>query len=453
MKSHINYTESLRSMAVKQWLVVLSWSFACLTAAPAAAQEAEAIPAELTLAEALRIAEVANPVFRAFRNLAEIARADAVEAGSRPNPSIGVEGENYGVFSGNRPSFWNEQGLIVRFEQEIETAGRRGHRVRAAAAGVDVARSEIADALRRLQLDVSRTYFELALAQADRTVAAAALDELEQVIALTQARFEAGEVAGTELRRLEVERLHFVDQVYIADLAINNARVALLGLLGAADLQQPVEAADPLIPPPLVAAGGRVIAMAEGVAVPAESLRAEAIAGRPDIRAARRNRERANTEIERQRALRVPNVTAAWGYRRDFGAHAMDFEVSMPVPFFGSLNPGGVQRAEAERRRAAALEEAAVIAVDVELQQAVNAVDISAERARYVEQDYVRNAREARDLVQASYELGETALIDFLDAQREFRVTQQVRNQALYQLRISLVELAAAVGISPAGGP
>ena len=55
--------------------------------------------------------------------------------------------------------------------------------------------------------------------------------------------------------------------------------------------------------------------------------------------------------------------------------------------------------------------------------------------------------------MQASYELGETALIDFLDAQREFRATQRVRNQALYDLRISLIELAAAIGVPYTGQP
>ena len=110
-------------------------------------------------------------------------------------------------------------------------------------------------------------------------------------------------------------------------------------------------------------------------------------------------------------------------------------------------------RAEAERRRLAALEDAAGIAVAVELQQAVDAVEVSAERVRYVEEEYLRGAEEARDLVQASYELGETALIDFLDAQREFRATQRVRNQALYDLRISLIELAAAIGVPYTGQP
>lgn len=423
-----------------------------LLCVPASAQEA-GVPARLTLADALRIAETANPGFGAARSLVEFAEADAREAASRPNPEIAVEGEEYSIFGPTLPSFWNGQAMILRMEQEIETAGRRVHRMKVADAGIEVARSEVADELRQLQLEVGKAYFQLVLAQANQATARVALKDLEQVISLTEAKFKVGEVAGTELRRLQVERLHFFDQVLTTELAVTDARLALLKLLGAGDLRQEFEAIDPLEPPPLRSPDGGLIATAEGVAAELNTLRRNAASIRPDLRTARLTRERAEAEMDLQQALRAPNVTVGWGYRRDFGEHAMDFEVSIPIPLFGSLNPAGVERAIAERRRAKALEKAANITVDSELQQAVNAVDSSAKRVRYIDQEYLRSSRELHDLIQASYHLGETALIDFLDVQREFIVTQQVRNQALYDLRISLIEMAAAVGISPTGQP
>ena len=436
----------------RRWArVALGLVAGLLATGPASAQES--IPEQLTLAAALQIAEAQSPAFRAARHVVDVARAEARIAARRPNPMVVVEGEEYAPFAAERGSFWMDQALVVRFQQEIETAGRRRHRIRSADAGLAMAQAETADARRRLQLAVGRTYFALALAQADRAVAAAALEEIERVITLTEARFAAGEVAGVELRRLDVERLSFVDQALTTDLAVRTARAALLGLLGGADLEHPIEAADPLQAAPLRARDGRLIADADGMAVGVESLRQDASAARPDLRAARRARARADSELLRQRALRVPNVTAGWGYRRDFGRHAMDFALSIPVPLYGALNLGEVTRADAERRRLAALEDAAGITVAVELQQAVDAVEVSAERVRYVEEEYLRGAEEARDLVQASYELGETALIDFLDAQREFRATQRVRNQALYDLRISLIELAAAIGVPYTGQP
>ena len=423
-----------------------------LLCVPASGQEAK-IPARLTLAAALRIAETANPSFRAARNLVEIAEADAREAASRPNPEIAVEGEEYSIFGPTLPSFFNGQALILRMEQEIETAGRRVHRMKAAGTGIEVARSEVADELRQLQFGVGKAYFQLVLAQANQATARVALKDLERVINLTEAKFKVGEVAGTELRRLQVERLHFFDQVLTTELAVTDARLVLLKLLGTSDLSQEFEAVDPLEPPPLRSPDGGLIATAEGVAAEFNALRRNAASIRPDLRTARLARERAEAEMDLQQARRAPNVTVAWGYRRDFGEHAMDFEVSIPIPFFGSLNPAGVQRAFAERRRAKALEQAAEITVDSELQQAVNAVDSSAKRVRYIDREYLRSSRELHDLIQASYQLGETALIDFLDVQREFIVTQQVRNQALYDLRISLIEMAAAVGIPPTGQP
>lgn len=421
-----------------------------LTCVPASGQDA-AIPPRLTFADALQIAEASSPGFRAVRNLVDMARADVREARGRPNPVLAVEGEEYAVFAPERLSFWDGQSLIARIEQEIETAGRRNRRIRVAESGIAVAQSEVEDARRELHLAVGRAYFDLVLAQADRAIVIAVRDEIEQVLELTEARFNAGEVAGTEFRRLGIEYRHFVDQSFEGELAVSNARVALLEMLGAADIQQSFEAVDSLAGFSLRASDGRLIATASGVVTELEMLREEAAFLRPDLRVARYARERAEAEVKLQRAMRIPNVTAGWGYRRDMGEHAMDFAISIPFPFFGNQNPGGVQRADAALQQAIALETAAAATVNRDLQQAVNIVEISAQRVLYIE-DYARNSQELRDIIRASYEVGEIALIDFLDVQREFLVTRQVRNRALYNLRIGLLELASAMGFPPAGG-
>jgi len=405
---------------------------------PIGAQDAS-VPMRLTLAEAIEIAEARNSHYRAAQSGLDIAEADRLEASARPNPAVSAEFENYPLFESSRPPFFESQELTVRVDQEIETAGRRRLRMESASAGLDIARAGIADARRQLQLVVSRAYFALVVAQADREVAGGALAELERVIELSAARVQAGESPGAELRRLQVERLRFVDDVFAADLAARNARAELLGLLGGRDLQQPVEAVDPLEAAPVRTAEGQVIATAAGVSLPPGDLQALAVRSRPDLQAAQATLARAATETRRQRALRTPNVTVGGGYRRDFGTNAVVFGVTVPLPLFSSLNPGGVQRAEAEQRRADALAEATLRATQVELQQAVNAVQVNAERVAYIEREYLTNAQQSRDIVRASYELGAADLIDFLDAQRTYRETQRVRNRALHDLRITLI--------------
>jgi cobalt-zinc-cadmium efflux system outer membrane protein len=126
------------------------------------------------------------------------------------------------------------------------------------------------------------------------------------------------------------------------------------------------------------------------------------------------------------------------------------FGVTVPLPL-SNRNQGGVARAEAERRQAANLATATATGVLLEVQQAVNAVDVSRARVTYIEREYLTPSRESRDIVLAAYRLGTADLIDFLDAQRAFRDTLRTYNRALYEQRLGLFQLAAATGgASPA---
>jgi cobalt-zinc-cadmium efflux system outer membrane protein len=177
------------------------------------------------------------------------------------------------------------------------------------------------------------------------------------------------------------------------------------------------------------------------------ALRSQALASRPDLAAAQRDVQRADTETRLQRALRTPNVTVGGGYRRDFGANAVVFGVTVPLPVF-NRNQGGVARAEAERRQAANRAAVTATAVLLDVQQAINAVDVARARVDYIEREYLTPSRESRDIVLAAYRLGSADLIDFLDAQRAFRDTLRTYNRALYEQRVSLFQLAAATGAS-----
>ena len=290
-----------------------------------------------------------------------------------------------------------------------------------------------------------RAYFAVVLAKADADVAQASLAEIDNVIGLNKSRYEVGEISGGELRRIQVERLKFVDDQFAAQLALRNARSALLALLNAPDLGESfdvvetLEAAGSATAPPVVAPPP----------LDPRSLRAEGLAQRPDLRAAQTQVVRAETQTLLQRALGSPNMTVGAGYQRNFGADAFVFGVTVPLPIF-NRNQGAVARADAERRQAANLARAAATDVLLDVQQAVNTVDITRARVQYIEREYLQPARESRDIVLAAYRLGSANLMDYLDAQRAFRDTLRTYNRALYEQRLGLFQLAAATG---AAGP
>ena len=420
--------------------VLLFFVLSVTTAAYARGQDL-VVPARMTLDEGLRLANERNPNLAVARNTVEVAEAHRIDARLRPNPAVTFESAGYPLFESPRPSFGSNQELTFRFDQEIELAGRRGLRTQAAETGVSAAEAAFQDHKRRLDFEVRRGYFGVVLAKADLEVARAALDEIDKVISLNRARYEQGEISGGEVRRIQVERLKFVDDQFAAELALRNARSALLALFNAPNLSVEFDVVETLNVPGAIGAGAAVAAQA----IDAIALRTQALTLRPDLLAAQQAVQRADTETRLQRALRTPNITLGGGYRRDFGTDAVVFGVTVPLPL-SNRNQGGVARAEAERRQAANLATATATGVLLEVQQAVNVVDVSRARVAYIEREYLTPSRESRDIVLASYRLGTADLIDFLDAQRAFRDTLRTYNRALYEQRLGLFQLAAATG-------
>ncbi len=391
------------------------------------------VPARLSLEDALRLAVERNPSLLAGRNGVEMAEAMRLDARLRPNPAVSFEGGSY------------NQELTFRVDQEIELAGRRRLRMQAAEAGVAVGQSMFQDQRRRLEFDVRRGYFGVVLAKADLDVARTALEEIDRIIGLNRARYEQGEISGGDLRRTQVERLKFVDDLFAAQLALRNARSALLALINAPDLSVEFDVVEALSVADGPATSGQRPAPAPVLPLDATSLRAQALAGRPDLLAAQGEAQRADTETRLQRALRTPNITVGGGYRRDFGSNAVVFGITVPLPF-SNRNQGGIARAEAERRRSVNLATATATGVLLDVQQAINTVDVARARVDYIEREYLTTSRESRDIVLQAYRLGTANLIDFLDAQRAFRDTLRTYNRALYEQRLGLFQLAAATG-------
>jgi outer membrane protein, heavy metal efflux system len=430
-------------------LVALIGVAGCLTGGTATAQT-DAVPARLSLADAIRLAEQRNPTLDAARQQVLVAEAGMAAAKRWPNPLASIESAGYNAKS-TPYGFWDRQELTIQVGQEFELGDRRRLRGEAAGAAAAASRAALDNRRRQLRVDVQRVYFQLVLARLDAEQARASLAGIDQVITVSRSRYKQGEVSGGELRRLEVERLKFSEDALQAELATRSSSSALLALLGAPRLDQPLEPTDTLASP-----GART----EGVAAPpppepgaassAGALTSQALASRADITAARQEQARAEAELGLQRALRTPNLSVTGGYRRDFGASGLVLGVAVPLPVF-DRNAAGVTRAEAEQRLAGSLLREREVAVSLDVQQAFDLVEISRERVASIERDYLQKAREARDAVLAAYRAGESDLLDYLDAQRAYRDVQRIYNRALFDRRLSLLELDAAVGAGAKG--
>lgn len=421
------------------WLALMAIVFGFLSGLEA--QEA-IVPSPLSLPDAVRLSIERNPALKAQQNSVDIATAERLDASKRLNPALTVGSEGWRTFSTDQGPFFRTQELTGRFDYEIETASKRQLRTRIADLSVQTAQASYEDRKRRLILEVQRVYSRVVLAQANLQVAQNILGEIDRIIQLNQMRASRGEISGGELRRSEVERLRFQDDVFAVQLELRNAKSELLALLYFPErLGQNFELTEALA----VDAEQGVATSLVSATASVEQLQAQALQRRPDLAAARLEEQRADTETLHQRAIRSPNITVGGGYKRDGPFNALVIGATVPLKIF-NRNEGGISRAEAESAQARNEAEISRTALLLEVQKSYNAVQINQQRVRYIQGEYLQKSEQSREIVTASYRLGEANLIDLLDAERTYRETRRIHNQALYDYRISLYELAAVVG-------
>jgi cobalt-zinc-cadmium efflux system outer membrane protein len=340
----------------------------------------------------------------------------------------------------NPGPFFSNQGITLRFDYEIERGGRRQLRMEAARQAIEAQTLVYKERVRRTELEVKRAFSRIVLAKSNLEVSRLILDQAERMIELNRVRFKQGDISALDLSRIEVERLRFQDDVFQADLMLRNAKSSLMALLNTPDLSMEVDVSgtlsvDSQIPEPGLPPRA-----------PLNELQRMALERRPDLLSALREKNRADTEIKLQRAIRSSNITVGGGYKRSLRDNSYVLGVTVPLKIF-DRNEGGILRADAEQRRAVNLEAVIQKEIELEVQQAYNAVEINRQRVDYIRTQHLKKAEEVGSVTLASYNLGGATLIDYLDAQRTYRDALRIYNQAQFDERISLYELASAIGL------
>lgn len=396
------------------------------------------IPSRLTLEEAIRLAIARNPSIEAARNEIEALEGDSVAAQKRLNPALTFEEEDFPIRR-NPGRFFGAQEITLRFDYEIERGGRRQLRTTSARQAIEAQRLAYQDQVRRIELEVKRAFSRMVLAKSNLETSSSILEQAQRMIDLNRVRLKQGDISALDLNRIEVEKLRFQDDVFQADLMLRDSKSALLALLNAPDLSQDVDVAG------VLPVGDQIPETGLPPHAPLNELFQIAFEKRPDVAAALHQRNRADTETRLQRAIQSPNLTVGGGYKRSGVDNSFVLGVTMPLQVF-NRNEGGILRAEAEQRRSANLEAALQKQIQLEVQQAYNAVEVNRQRVEYIRTQHLRKAEDASKVTLTSYNLGGATLIDFLDAQRTYRDALRIYNQALFDERISLYELASAIG-------
>ena len=404
--------------------------FFCLLCAAGAIS---AQPAALTLQEALRLAEQANPGLRSAEAGLHAAEGEAREASAllHNNPELSLERARR---TAREPEGFDtrtrEHALGV--SQAFEIGGQQAHRRAAASREIAATRAEIAETRAKVRAEVEQAFFQVLVLQRRRDSEQEGVRLAEQAAAAIGKRVAAGEDSRLDGNVAAVEAEAALNRGATTVEQLADARVKLATLL-----QLPAER--------LPAVAG---ALGPGARTYSLQTLLDSIPLRAHLRALENREEAARSRLALERAARLPDVTVGLNTAREgtpeLRERVTTLSVTLPLPLFRRNDAAigkamtGLDRAQIERRAAIRDSESQVRG----LWQKLESLEA---RVRRLTESVLPRLEENVSLSTRAYRAGEIGILQLILVNRQAIDARRDYLEALddyTQTRISLEQAA-----------
>jgi len=376
--------------------------------------------------------EAGNPTLRAARIGIDEAKAQEITAYLRPNPDMTTTLDQFDPITPNPYRPLANVLPLVSASYLHERQHKRELRQESAQKATAIAVSQQADQERTLLFDLRNAFVQTLQAKAVLALARENLEYWDRVLAVTNDRFKAGDIAQIDLDRLELQRVQFESDVQMAQV---NARTAKIQLLTLMNDRAPVEQFD--------VAG--TFDFSEQV-MPLEEFRTLALEARPDLKAAVQSVDKARTDHR----LAVANGSTDPTFGVDLGRNPpipayIGFSMTIPLRVFDK-NQGEKARTELDIRRTERLREAAEAQVFSDVDSAYATLGGNLTLLRAYKARYLQRAVNVRDTEAFAYQHGGASLLDFLNSQNQYRTVQLSYLNLIGSYMTAASQLNLAVG-------
>ena len=355
--------------------------------------------------------EASNPTLRAGQIGIDESRAQEITANLRPNPNLTILTDQIDPFSGGPPhgpfAYLLASGTVNYL---WERQHKRGLRLESAQKGTAVVTSGQADLERTLLFNLRGAFVQTLQEKAILDLARENLSYYDHVLNVNRERYKAGGIARVDLDRLELQRVQYESDLQTAEVNLRTAKIQLLTLLND---RTPVEQFDVAGPfdfleqtPPL------------------DDVRQAALSTRPDLRAAVQSIDKARSDYK----LAVANGSTDPTFGFDVGRNPpidqyIGFSMSVPLRIF-DRNQGEKRRTQLDIDRNDRLAAAARAQVFSDVDSAYATVNSTVILLKPYRDRYLQQASSVRDTISFSYQHGAASLLDFLNAQADYRSVQ-----------------------------
>jgi outer membrane protein, heavy metal efflux system len=391
-------------------------------------------PDKITLDQAIELALERNHGLLAARTSILQNQAQEITANLRPNPTLFIDWEYLplyhpegGIANYLHDSTEGDVGMSYLFER----GQKRQHRLQAAKDATAVTRSAITDNERTLVFQVAQLYVGVQLAQSTLDLARQDLKSFQTTVDISEHQFKVGAISENDYLKMKLQLVQFQTDLEQAEVTKAQSLASLRQLLGFESVASEYDVAEALEYRPAV--------------VKLEELQTRALENRPDLRAAVLGTTAAKSQYELAKANGKQDVTGSTNYSHVNALSAVTFSVSMPLPVF-DRNQGNIAQARAAITQAQEQQKSAGGQVLTDVKVAYEGL-LSSDR---IVQIYLSGARDSakrsRDISEYAYRRGSIPMLDFLDAERNYRATELAYRQALAAYVTAIEQLRQAVG-------
>jgi cobalt-zinc-cadmium efflux system outer membrane protein len=384
--------------------------------------------------------EATNPALKADADNVDEMRAEEITAYLRPNPQFTaiVDGTEIAPNEGH----WTPlAGTFVEpnFSYLHERDHKRELRLESAQEGTRITEAQHEDLKRNLEFTLRAAFVETLEAKAVLDMARADLDYYDKIIDISRNRLRTGDIAQIDFNRIHLMRVQYVAELQTAIVNLRTAKIQLLQLL---NNRTPLDQFD--------VTGTFDFSDALD---PLDSFRQAALAARPDLKAALETIQQSQTNHK----LAVSNGSTdptfgAWyiwnsavnnPYPIDM--QTLGLSVTVPLRIF-DRNQGEKKRTQIDIDRAQQASEATRAQVFSDVDTAYELVRSNVELLKPYKAEYNDEALKVRDTVTYSYMSGGASLMDFLNAQSDYRQVQLAYAELIGAYLTSAAQLNLAVG-------
>jgi cobalt-zinc-cadmium efflux system outer membrane protein len=382
--------------------------------------------------------ESTNPALKADALNVDEMRAEQITAYLRPNPqfTLSTDGTQIVPHDGSWAPFKGTD-VVPTLSYLHEREHKRELRLESAKEGARIAESQHEDLKRNLEFTLRAAFVNTLQEKAILELAKADLEYYDKIIEISRDRFKAGDIAQVDFDRIELLRVQYEVEIQTAIVNLRTAKIQLSQLL---DDRTPVDQFD-------------VTGLFDfsDALKPLDDFRQIALDARPDLQAALETIQQSQTnhKLAVSNGSTDPTFSGWYTYNSSNnnpnGIQTLGASVSIPLRVFDH-NQGEKQRTQIDIGRSQQASEATRAQVFSDVDSAYEQVRSNIALLTPYRDKYKEEAIRVRDTITYSYEHGGASLMDFLNAQSDYRVVQLAYLQLVGAYMTATSQLNLAVG-------